>query len=173
MRFIHGVILCFDAVPTRNGHWYNVSTSSSSFGTALTSVSQFMYNGMTGYLATITSAKENAFTSLVLSTAPAWIGGREFRHDGNWTWANGPEQGQAFVYTAWEQSVNFTNSQPDCAYANSSGSWGAQICTNNLPYVIEYCVIVNSTCARMFMHVFIRALNVCSRCLFLHHSDAV
>ncbi len=103
---------------------------------------------MTGYLATVTSAAENAFVAQLLSNTMAWIGGQELRQDGNWTWASGPEQGQAMRYTAWSQGVNFTNSQPECAFANSS-AWGAQGCTNPLPYVIEYCVIVNSTCARM------------------------
>ncbi len=81
---IHVALLCFDEVPTRNGHWYNVSTSPSSFGSALTSASQSLYNDMTEFLATIASAEENAFTSRILSNAPVWIGGREFRHYGKW-----------------------------------------------------------------------------------------
>ncbi len=113
------------------------------------SASQAPYSGTTGYLATVTSAMENAFVTQILSGKIAWIGGQELRQDGNWTWASGPEQGQAMRYTAWGQGVNFANnSQPDCAYVNSS-AWGAQGCSNTLPYVIEYCVIVNSTCAGM------------------------
>jgi hypothetical protein len=141
-------------VPSRNGHWYNISSASSSFGSALSSARQSLYRDMTGYLATIDSAAENAFVSHVFPSTLAWIGGQELRQDGNWTWASGPEQGQPMRYTAWGQGVNFANRQPECAYVNSS-TWGAQGCNSALPYVIEYCVVVDNTCARTLCRAYV------------------
>lgn len=89
-----------------NGHWYeyvsNQVTPQDAFALAQASV----FNGMQGYLATITSGGENLFASSnVAQGALAWLGGSD---DGNavnnWTWRNGPEAGQAFTYSSWGSS---------------------------------------------------------------------
>lgn len=91
------------AIPySGNGHYYEAAY----FSTAKTwaqakafAESQTLY-GMQGYLATITSAEENAF---ILSKLPAdgWIGASDEAVEGTWRWVTGPENGQLLSYTNW------------------------------------------------------------------------
>ncbi len=134
-------------MPTRNGHWYNVSSSPVTFASALSGANQLTYKNLTGYLATVTSVSENAFLAQYWPNSIVWMGGQESRADGNWTWMSGPQQGTPFVYTAWAPGLNFSNSKAECAYLNSS-VWGAQICGNTLPYIVEYCAMANNSCIR-------------------------
>ena len=93
------------AVPTQwagNGHWYEFIGTSVTAPDAFTLAQASSYSGMQGYLATITSADENAFVSSNIAGGnQAWIGGSDDGDEGNWTWRNGPEAGQAFTYTNW------------------------------------------------------------------------
>lgn len=85
-----------------NGHWYEY------FGDAVTAQNAFAlagasnFNGMQGYLVTVTDAAENAFVANLAQGQLAWMGGSD---DGDavnsWTWRVGPEAGQAFTYTNW------------------------------------------------------------------------
>jgi hypothetical protein len=140
------LILSF-VVPTRNGRWYNVTRPPVAFASALSGARQLSYKNVSGFLATVTSASENAFINDMLADTTAWIGGQELRIDGNWTWASGPEQGTPFGYSAWVPGLSFSNSKLECAYMNGS-SWGAQVCSNLLPYIVEYCVMANNSCIR-------------------------
>lgn len=58
------------------------------------------YLGISGHLATITSADENNFINSTFNTGKgsqfAWIGGYEPNDDGVWKWAVGPEAGIQF-----------------------------------------------------------------------------
>lgn len=105
-----------------NGNYYdfiqfgNVATWEQSF---LEAQSQ-TFMGVSGHLATITSADENNF---VLSSFAqpfdnqlAWIGGREPNNDGVWNWADGPEVMQQFsqgsIPTAPFNYANWGGSEP-------------------------------------------------------------
>lgn len=93
------------AVPVHagNGHWYEYIATNVDWGTAFAAASASTYLGMQGYLATITSAAENAhIASTVTGGALAWIGGSDAGNPINFfTWRGGPEIGQAFTYTNW------------------------------------------------------------------------
>ncbi|TFD63225.1 hypothetical protein E3T39_00505 [Cryobacterium suzukii] len=106
-----------------NGHYY----AAYNLGGALTwaaadnyATSQTSY-GMKGYLATITSAAENAFTATYTNAANAWLGASDQdtyinqnsdvqytsqtsgqAAEGNWYWVRGPEAGTQF----WEGVFN-------------------------------------------------------------------
>lgn len=108
------------------------------------------YGGISGYLANITSAEENAFISGRL-TQDGWFGASDITTEGTWQWLDGPEAGTTFwtglsngVASGYENwSLNEPNDQDgeDCSefYADGSG-W------NDLPcdwggidsYVVEY-----------------------------------
>jgi hypothetical protein len=79
-----------------------------------------------GYLATITSAAENAFILEKFGTGSAnefaWVGGVELRDDDVWTWFAGPEAGRQF-------SMRSTPTPPD-DYAN----WGGVEPNDNKPF---------------------------------------
>ena len=77
-----------------NGHWYQL-TSEARFWDAQ---SQFA-NGLSGYLATITSAGENAFVYALLPSVDPYaffIGGK--RQSGTWSWVTG----ETWSYTNWD-----------------------------------------------------------------------
>ncbi|MCB1501165.1 MAG: hypothetical protein KDK07_15490 [Bauldia sp.] len=65
-----------------------------------------------GYLATITSAAENAFLAdlIVGQDLGAWLGGSDAGTEGVWTWTDGPEAGTTF----WNQD----SGAPDGQYSN-------------------------------------------------------
>ncbi len=96
-----------------NGHFYElINSSSMSWTSAKAAAAARSYLGYGGYLATITSAAENAFIKQVLG-ADAWIGcsdnylqinaatgtttyANQTASEGKWTWVTGPEKGTLF-----------------------------------------------------------------------------
>jgi hypothetical protein len=56
-----------------------------------------------GYLATITSAQENAVVADLIAGQDlgAWLGGSDLHNEGTWVWTQGPEAGGAFSYSNW------------------------------------------------------------------------
>ena len=96
-----------------NGHYYEfVSAPGTCWTAALAAAASHSYFGMPGYLATLTSAGENAF---VTGQQPGnfWIGAADNLVEGEWRWKSGPEIGQLF----WQG--NFTGTA--VLYANWDG----------------------------------------------------
>lgn len=71
------------------------------------------FNGLTGYLATVTSAAENTFVTSRAGSSAAWMGGSDEAAtmlagsetnipsvEGEWRWVDGPEAGRVFWVTA-------------------------------------------------------------------------
>jgi hypothetical protein len=78
--------------------------------------SQRYYNGVRGYLATITNASEDwCVRTMLLNRVPwidatgAWLGGNDLAWQGDWRWVNGPEKGR---YVKRPEFLWHTN-QPD------------------------------------------------------------
>ncbi|HVW88340.1 MAG TPA: Ig-like domain repeat protein, partial [Gaiellaceae bacterium] len=89
-----------------NGHYYEVVDNGSSiaWSAAKTAAATKTFNGLQGYLATITSSDENSFLAQKTADA-AWIGATEDASygapgsgtsTGNYTWVTGPEAGTVF-----------------------------------------------------------------------------
>ena len=135
------------AIPySGNGHYYEVAyfTSGKTWDQAKAFAETQTLYGMQGYLATITSADENAF---ILSKLPsdAWIGGSDADVEGTWKWVTGPETGQTMTYTNWNSGEpNNSGSNEDAAefYATGSnpGKWNDLASSSGtLQYaIIEY-----------------------------------
>ncbi len=107
-------------------------------------------NGVSGYLANITSSDENTFVANRL-TQDGWFGASDSGVEGTWQWLDGPESGTTFWtgtasgtasgYENWATGEPNQSGDEDCSqfYANGSG-W------NDLPcnagglnyYVVEY-----------------------------------
>ena len=88
-----------------NGHWYQLVTTPFLFWPD----ARAQAAAMGGYLATVTSASENAWIKQnILPSAPAgtavWIGGASFALNGVWSWVEGLEAGQVF----WNNGVTIT-----------------------------------------------------------------
>ena len=94
-----------------NGHYYEIVNSGSTIGwqTARSNAKNRTFNGMKGYLATVTSQAEQDFLYSKTSST-GWFGGT----DGNsispaqqtWMWADGPEAGQIFWTADCNQSLH-------------------------------------------------------------------
>lgn len=84
-----------------NGSGVNGDDCNSNDGQPLT---RRTYDGMTGYLASVTSEAENNFVLSKVGTSTAWLGGTDLAVEGNWKWVDGPENGQTF----WIQGTTTT-----------------------------------------------------------------
>jgi hypothetical protein len=121
-----------------NGHYYQFVNTSVDWKGAFAAANASSYLGMQGYLATITSAGENAFIA-ALAGKGAWLGGSDDVAEGTWTWRNGPEAGQAFTYTNWEPGEPNNSGNEDYLQINwwLPGGWN-DASGPAIGYVIEY-----------------------------------
>ena len=135
-----------------NGHYYEyISAPGIEWQDAADAAAARSLYGLQGYLATVTSAEENAFIAPMLG-GEGWIGASDADVEGNWTWVTGPETGMAFwqglsegtpqngEYNNW--SSNEPNNAGDENYAHflSDGTWNDYNFTNDAidGYVVEY-----------------------------------
>lgn len=99
-----------------NGHFYEfVAQTGLSWTQADTAAT-----GAGGYLATVTSAAEQAFLeSLPKASGSYWAGGQDVASEGVWRWVTGPEAGDQFFGPGTPAGAyeNFLAGQP----SNSSG----------------------------------------------------
>ncbi|NVK03174.1 MAG: cadherin-like domain-containing protein [Flavobacteriia bacterium] len=87
-----------------NGHFYEFVTSPGiSWSAAKVAAENMTYNGMQGYLATVTSAQENSFVAQKLQ-GEGWIGASDAESEGIWKWVTGPEAGTHF----WSSTYNYS-----------------------------------------------------------------
>lgn len=140
-----------EAFSVDNGHLYKFIESDSTWDQALVAATQQTLYGVTGYLATITSADENAFISGRL-TGDGWIGASDSATEGDWKWMAGPEAGTSFWlgtdggsavggrYSNWSGGEPNQSGDEDCAQTYvASGSWNDLPCDVTLSgYVVEF-----------------------------------
>jgi alpha-tubulin suppressor-like RCC1 family protein len=93
------------------GHYYEFVPGSHSWSGARTLALSKTFNGLSGYLANLTSADENSFVKTKIGT-DVWIGGSDEGTEGVWKWMDGPEAGQIF----WNGLAS--GSAPSGRYAN-------------------------------------------------------
>lgn len=106
-------------------------------------------NGVSGYLANITSSDENSFVAARISQ-DGWFGASDSGVEGTWQWLDGPEAGTtfwigtaggtAYGYENWASGEPNQMGDEDCSqfYANGSG-WNDLPCNSSLNYyVVEY-----------------------------------
>lgn len=80
-----------------NGHYYEFVSTTLSWTAAQAAASSSTFNGLTGYLVTITSEVESDFVfSKVPSDVTAWAGASDASVEGEWRWITGPETGTQF-----------------------------------------------------------------------------
>ena len=84
------------------GHYYEVVSATKTWSQAKALAAASTYEGLTGYLVTITSAGENAFIKAKVN-ANSWIGASDDNNEttgttveGHWQWVTGPEAGKTF-----------------------------------------------------------------------------
>ena len=139
-----------------NGHFYEfVTAPGGTWTSAKAAAESRRLFGLQGYLATVTSASENAFIAGKLN-GEGWMGASDAQVEGTWKWVTGPEAGQQFWqggtngsavggrYENWEQGEpnNFFNGQVDEDYAHfrANAQWNDYRDTyaGTMGYVVEY-----------------------------------
>ncbi len=145
------------------GHYYEFITQPGvRWSQGNTSANQRTFYGLQGYLATITTAEENAFLAQKISGV-GWIGASDEAQEGEWLWVTGPEADQKFwtggkngskvggMYSNWNRGEpnNYGSGEPygHMIYDTSIGARGSW---NDLPdaggggayrshgYLVEY-----------------------------------
>ncbi len=136
-----------------NSHIYEVVNNGSVItgGAARTAALARSINGVSGYLANITSQEENDFISGRLAS-DGWFGASDAEVEGTWKWLDGPEAGTTFwignfsgsaqdgAYQNWHSGEPNQAGNEDCSefYANGSG-WNDLSCSGSVnSYVVEY-----------------------------------
>ncbi|HSX05251.1 MAG TPA: choice-of-anchor U domain-containing protein [Candidatus Saccharimonadales bacterium] len=152
-----------------NGHVYQfVSVPGGiTWNNAKTAADATTYQGLTGYLTTITSSGENDYVSARLEGA-GWMGASDAASESVWKWVDGPESGTTFCngnytpetpegcvpvassYSDWNgddgngnpTEPNDSGGNEDCAQflSGASGKWNDLPCSgaNLTGYVVEF-----------------------------------
>ena len=133
------------------GHFYEFVEASDAFNIASANASAETYYGLQGYLATITSAEENAFIKAKIPSTVgwAWIGGSDNESEATWKWVAGPENSTTFYNQTTQVSTGYTNwytaggepnniNDEDYLAINNNGAWGDGDQANSFSYIIEY-----------------------------------
>ena len=146
----------FFANPTLNlvynatsGNFYRYISTATILSTATSNATASLLYGFAGYLATSTSASENATLTGMITTS-TWLGGRDAAAEGQWLWHGGPEAGQMFwlgnaagsaqngFYTNWNGSEPNDSGGEDGMEILTSGLWNDINIMINRPYIIEW-----------------------------------
>ncbi|MCA0242289.1 MAG: hypothetical protein LCI02_15675 [Proteobacteria bacterium] len=132
-----------------NGHWYDIvylpTGGGMTWDQAFADAPTRSHLGQAGYMATVTSAGEQAFIAGNFS-AEAWLGGNDRAVEGDFVWQNGPEAGQPFSFTNWGSGEpnNCCSDGEDDVVINfvASGLWNdiglPSFPDYAQPYIIEY-----------------------------------
>ncbi len=150
-------------VDESSGHAYLMPTGSLSWPDARDAAAALTYNGLTGYLVTITTSAENTFVSAVTGNTTHYIAAtseieyinpllapedryaNEFDARGQYHWGAGPEAGERVTWAPWfpGEPNNFANER--CILTNwfpapefGPGLWNDGGCAPSYPYVVEF-----------------------------------
>lgn len=124
-----------------NGHFYSViSGDFANWDAAKTVAETSTYNGMNGYLATITN--QNEVDEVSKLGVGGWLGGSDDEVDGIWKWVTGPESGTTFSFTKWangEPNNFFPEGEDFLEMKANSGVWNDARYVEPLEYaIVEY-----------------------------------
>ena len=144
---------------TGNGHYYDYVGGAFGFDAALAAADAASLPGYDGYLATLTSAEENAFVAELVRAAlgnysQTWVGGSDRETEGVWQWIAGPETGTIFwagaavdgQYHNWfrpQEPNNNGNEDGLSAFYFGNLLWNDLSTGDGNGYVVEYSLAPN------------------------------
>lgn len=144
---------------TTTGHHYLQSANSLSWPAARDAAAALTYNGLTGYLVTITSAEENSFVTAQAGGATAYIAatseieyinpllsaedqyGSEVDARGRYHWGAGPEAGVQLTWAPWFPDEPNNLAGERCLLTNWNGPtalWNDGGCAPAYRYIVEF-----------------------------------
>ncbi|WP_226389679.1 MBG domain-containing protein [Penaeicola halotolerans] len=129
-----------------NGHFYRyIASPGTNYASAKAAAAAMTYQGVSGYLVTITSTNENNFVNgNIVGAQNIWIGLTDEAVEGVWRWDTGPEAGTISSYYNW------CGSEPNNAGGGENHvvtAWNGGSCWNDLNgtnsgsiggYVVEF-----------------------------------
>ena len=136
-----------------NDHYYEFISTPVTWDTALAAAAGSSHLGLTGYLATITSADEQTFIFTNVTSSLAWLGGSDRTAEGVWQWVSGPEAGSIFfgagapggAFSAWGlgEPNNCCSGEDDLVFGWFAGGlwndWGVpSFPTSTAGFIVEY-----------------------------------
>jgi hypothetical protein len=120
-----------------NGHVYTYVSTSRTWADAKTSAEDTVYDGMKGYLATITTEGENDFIQddVLYGSGSWWFGGSDAEVEGTWKWVTG----ETWSYTNWASGEpNNVSNEDAVEFIASSGQWNDNRDYRTRPYLVEF-----------------------------------
>jgi flagellin len=128
-----------------NGHVYELVTAGKTYDTAVSEAKTSTFGGQNGYLATITSADENAFVYARTGGAWTWINGTDSSEEGKFVYSEGSPETGALTYK------NFAGGEPnnwgeeDAVHLWGGGTWNDLNKGAGIWSVVEYGGNANAT----------------------------
>jgi len=109
-----------------NGHYYKVVNHGSSitWSDAKTAAEASTFNGLSGYLASVTSYQENNFID-EKAGVNAWLGGTDADTEGCWKWSGGPDDGKIFTVGNDADNTSSGGCTVDSGYTVYEKAFGA------------------------------------------------
>lgn len=133
------------------GNFYRyMSTDNTLYTNAEANAAALTINGVSGYIAAVTSAYENAMLDALTGTRNIWVNGTDVTVEGIWRFRGGALDSLVFwignaggsaqngFYTNWAGAEPNNGSNSDYHQMNNGGLWSDQTGGTNRRYVVEW-----------------------------------
>jgi hypothetical protein len=134
---IHSVAV--PVVPSYDGHFYAIISGSRSLTDAATQASRLSFNGMQGYLASITTPQEYNFVMWNLRPQNVWVDISDQATEGTWRLTAGPDAGKTTTFLPWFNNEPNGGRGENCVVLGCFGYIDSPCSTfDNFDFLVEF-----------------------------------